>query len=340
MKKFIKIILILIGSILLISVAIFCYFFVGKAIIKDNIVWGVDFSQMQAESLKLDWREMYTAIIKDLGVKNIKIHTQWDWVEGKKDDYYFNDIDWQLTKARENNVKIIYVLGLKTGRWPECHAPDWINGLSEKDQKKQILEYIKKVVLRYKNNPEIAYWQIENEPLFKFGECPEWYYKNKDFLSQEVALVKLLDKSRKVIVSDSGEGSSWFGVAQIGDIVGTTIYRSAYAHISETSGFYMNYFFSPVFYGRKAFLINKIFGKKVICIELQTEPWSSRVFYDVPLEEQFKTMNLQKFQDNIKYAKDTGLDTFYLWGVEWWYWLKDKKSQPEIWEEAKIIFNN
>ena len=36
--------------------------------------------------------------------------------------------------------------------------------------------------------------------------------------------------------------------------------------------------------------------------------------------------------------KKTGLDTFYLWGVEWWYWMKTAQNQPAIWTEAKTLF--
>jgi len=27
-----------------------------------------------------------------------------------------------------------------------------------------------------------------------------------------------------------------------------------------------------------------------------------------------------------------------LWGGEWWYWMKEKQNQPEIWQEAKKLF--
>jgi hypothetical protein len=339
MHKIVKVFLLILVTIILISAGIFCYFFVGTTKVSSKITWGVDFSQMQAENLKLDWKETYLALIKDLGAKNIKIHTQWDWVEGKKGEYYFKDIDWQLKTAKENNVKIIYVLGLKTGRWPECHAPIWTTDLSLQDQQEELFEYIKEVVLRYKDAPEIAYWQVENEPFFVFGKCPAWYYNDGNFLKKEVELVKSLDHARQVIVSDSGEGSMWFDVAKVGDIVGTTLYRDAWAHISDNSGFYMHYLFTPVFYHRKELLINTFFKKKVICIELQAEPWVSKPFYKVSLEDQFKTMNLQKFKDNVEFAKATGLDTFYFWGAEWWYWLKTTQSQPDIWNEAKTLFN-
>lgn len=339
MKNIFKIILGFIAMLIAAAVIVFCYFFVGSAPKQENITWGVDFSQMQAQSLGLDWKETYSAIINDLGAKNIKLHTQWDWVEGRKDSYYFDDIDWQLAQADKNGVKIIYVVGVKSGRWPECHIPSWTSGLSEKKQKEEALKYIKEVVSRYKDSKAVVNWQVENEPLFNFGQCPPWYYDDGNFLREEVELVKSLDPSRQIIISDSGEQSSWFGVAKIGDIVGITMYRKVWAHITDRLGFNVDSFLSPVTYWRKALLIQKIFNKDVICIELQAEPWTSEPFYNVPLLEQEKTMNLNLFKQNVEYAKETGLDKFYFCGVEWWYWIKTTQNQPAIWDEVKDLFS-
>jgi hypothetical protein len=338
MKKKIKMIILFLIIIIALLIAVLCYFFVGWAPAAKNIIWGVNFSQMQAEQLKLNWKEAYLAIIDNLGAKNIKLHTQWDWVEGKKDDYFFEDIDWQIKKAEEKNVKIIYVVGMKTGRWPECHIPAWAKNISKEEQQIQVLEYIKQVVLRYKNSPAIAFWQVENEPLFPFGQCPSWYYDGGKFLKEEVKLVKSLDSTRQIIVSDSGEQSMWNKAAQIGDIVGTTMYRKAWMHITDEIGFRVDFLLTPVNYWRKAQIIKKIFGKDVICIELQAEPWTSEPFYNVSLQDQEKTMNLSLFKENIEYAKKTGLNKFYFWGTEWWYWLKTTQNKPEIWNEAKILF--
>lgn len=328
--------------ILVLLVILICYFFIGKAPEQKGITWGVDFSQSQAEYLKLDWKETYSAIINDLGVRNLKLHTNWDWVEGKKDDFYFNDIDWQIKQAEKKNVKIIYVLGLKTGRWPECHAPTWANNLSEKQEQAALLKYLKEVVQRYKNSKAIAYWQVENEPLFPFArlECPSWYYNNENFLKEEVALVKSLDPTRQIIISDSGEQSTWFDAAKIGDIVGITMYRNAWTNVANTFGFEVYSFLNPMTYWRKVQIIQQRYGKKVICIELQSEPWASKPIMEASLEEQFKSMNPQMFEENIAFAKQTGIDKFYLWGVEWWYWLKTKQNQPTIWNEAKAVFKN
>ena len=76
----------------------------------------------------------------------------------------------------------------------------------------------------------------------------------------------------------------------------------------------------------------------MIVVEFQAEPWGPKLLYDSPLEEQEKTMNLEQFKQNIEFAKKNGLDKFYLWGVEWMYWLKETQQKPEIWNEAKKLF--
>lgn len=315
--------------------AVIGYLFVGKAPLKEDITWGMNFSQMHAENLGLNWKEAYLALLDDLSVRNIKILTNWNFVEKKNGEYNFEDIDWQIKEAERRVAKVIYVVGMKTGRWPECHLPGWALSLSKEEQQKEILEYIKDTVLRYKDSKAITAWQAENEPLFRFGICP-WYDKN--FLVKEVELIKSLDKERPAIISDSGEYSLWFQAAKIGDIVGTTMYRKVWVHITEKLGFYSKLLFPPKSYWLKAKIVEKIFGKKVINIELQAEPWFKDIFEEVSLEEQEKTMNLEKFRENIEFAKKSGFDTFYLWGGEWMYWMKEKKGESEIWNEAKKLF--
>ena len=75
-------------------------------------------------------------------------------------------------------------------------------------------------------------------------------------------------------------------------------------------------------------------------VELQAEPWGPTLLYDSPMSEQQKTMNLDRFKSNIEFAKKTGLDTFYLWGGEWWYWMKTTQGHPEFWDYAKKLINN
>ena len=313
---------------------IFCYLFIGTPPQAKEISWGVNFSQKHAQNLGLDWKETYSALLDDLKVKNIKLITHWDLIELNEGKYYFEDLDWQIKKAEEKDARLLLVIGMKTGRWPECHIPEWAKNLNKEEQQKEILEMIEEVVLRYRDRASVGAWQVENEPFFPFGECP-WVDKN--FLKKEIDLVKSLDsQSRPIVISDSGEGSLWVNAAKLGDIVGTTLYKKVWF---RQLGNYIYYPFPPTFYWRKAQLIEKIFNKKVVVIELQAEPWGPKLLYESPLEEQEKTMNLERFKANIEFAKKTGLDEFYLWGGEWWYWLKEKQNKPEIWQEAKKLFN-
>lgn len=325
----------LLGFFIFLSVFI-SYFFIGQTKPAKEIIFGVNFSQKHAKNLGIDWKENYLALLEDLGVKNFKIAANWDLLEPEKDRYYFEDLDWQIKEAENKGAKILLVIGMKTPRWPECHIPEWAKNLSKSEQQKEILEIIEKIVKRYIGVTyanSIWAWQIENEPFFPFGECP---WVDKKFLEKEIELVKSLDlKNRPIIISDSGEGSFWIQAAKYGDIVGTTMYKRVWF---RQLGFYIHYPFPPIFYWRKAQIIKKLFNKEVICIELQAEPWGPALLYDSPLEEQEKTMNLEQFKFNIEFAKKTGLKEFYLWGAEWWYWMKVKQGQPEIWNKAKKLF--
>ncbi|MDP3052437.1 MAG: hypothetical protein Q8N22_00580, partial [bacterium] len=135
----------------LIVAGFFIYFFAGTAQQAKDIVWGVNFSQKHAELLKLDWRKAYSALLDDLKVKNLKLLVSWDWIENQKGKPYFDDLDWQIKQAADNQAKIILVIGMKTGRWPECHIPDWAKNLSREDLQNSVLGYLEEIVPRYKN---------------------------------------------------------------------------------------------------------------------------------------------------------------------------------------------
>ena len=232
---------------------------------------------------------------------------------------------------KKRGVEIILAMGRRLPRWPECHIPEWAKKISEKEQQEKILALITEIIRRHKNIEAIEYWQIENEPfLGTFGECPKL---DKNFLDREIALARLLD-NRKIIISESGEFSTWIGAARRTEVVGTTLYRKIYGKLG-----YVRYPIPPIFYYRKVNLIKELFNvEKIIVTELQAEPWGPKQNWDLPVEEQFKSMNLEEFKKVIDYTKQTGFSEAYLWGAEWWYWMKEKNNDNKIWEEAKTLF--
>jgi len=296
-------------------------------------IWGVSFSQKHSEDLGLDWRKNYLDLLEDLKIKHLRVITYWDLLENKNGNYFFNDLDWQIAEAEKRDVKIILIVGMKTGRWPECHLPDWAKKINKEEQQKEVLELIEKIVLRYKGSKAIEYWQIENEPLFKeFGTCP---WSDKNFLKKEVELVRRLDPGHPIILTASGEFSLWNEVGVLGDVIGFSLYKNVWV---DKFNLYFSYYLPPSFYFAKKEWNKIIFKKESFCTELQAEPWCRNLIYNCSLEEQSKTIDLKRFQNNVAFAKKIGTKRVYFWGAEWWYWMKTKQNQPQFWEEAKKVF--
>ena len=298
-------------------------------------IFGVSFSRLRAEEMGLNWRDAYLKILDDLKVKKIRLAVHWHDLEPAPRKYFFDDLDWQVKEAEKRDAKLILAIGQRVPGWPECHFPDWAKDLTDIDRETSVLTLLKKIVDRYKNYSVIEAWQVENEPFFKFfGLCPK---PDRNFLEQEVELVRTIDPYRPIIVSDSGELGDWFSVAKQADILGITIYRTVWSQYIKR---YFNYFLPPAFYQFKAYWVKKISGlEKVIVVEFQAEPWSPRgSLVNIPIEEQFKSMSFDHWQKNLIYAQQTGFSEIYLWGAEWWFWLKEKMTDDRFWQAAKNLF--
>lgn len=305
----------------------------------DVTIWGVTFSHTFGEYIGADWRELYIAILDDLKVRHIRIPVYWPVVEPTEGNFSFEDYDFIVHEAETRETKLILAIGKRVPRWPECHIPEWVSALSPEEQERALKKEIMAVVERYKYSEAVVAWQVENEPfLMLFGECSPLKISELD---EEIALVKLLDPLRPVIVTDSGELSVWLPAYKRADIFGTTMYRSVWSDkISPYIG-YFTYPLPPQFFWLKTNLSRIIFGeKRVIVSELQAEPWGPEFSRILTLSESetTETMSHTQFYDNIAYAREAGFPEVYLWGVEWWYAMKEQKGDPFYWEAARELF--
>lgn len=323
-------------AILFVIVGLSVYFNLTGPEPREDVDLGVTFSYRYAESLGLDWKDAYLSMLDDLGVRKLRIPVYWDLVESTHGSYDYSSVDWQLDEAEKRGVDVILSIGQRVPRWPECHIPGWVkeNG-TESYREAELLGFLKRTVMRYSDRKEIVTWQVENEPfLVFFGECPPL---RSEFLDEEVAFVHELDPSRPVMLTDSGELSAWLPAAKRADIFGTTMYRKIYK-----PGFgYFTYPLGPNFFRFKETFARLLSGQeRFVVIELQAEPWASGWVADVPIEEQFRTMNPDLLRQNVEYAKRVGFSEVYLWGVEWWYWLRETRALPETWDTARELFRN
>lgn len=332
MKKYWKVFLYSLIGVL--TVFVFTVFLLAQKAEPEQITYGMSFNTLYARELGLDWRQTYDAILDDLGVRHLRLAAHWPMVEPERNIYNFEELDYQIKKAREVGATVILAVGRRLPRWPECHVPQWAAELSQTERNSAQLKYMEQVVERYKNNPAVVLWQVENEPFleaFAFEHCGEL---DVEFLDKEIALVRKIDPSREILVTDSGNLGTWTGAYSRGDWFGTSVY----VHFWNPELGQFRTVLPPWAYRVKDNLMSVRYGEKPsVLIELSAEPWLLEPIVDVPLEVQFSRMNLEKFEDILEYAEATRFDTQYLWGAEWWYWLK-LQDRPEMWERGQLLF--
>ena len=301
----------------------------------EKIQYGMSFNTMYANELGLDWKETYDAIIDDLGVRHLRLAAHWPMVEPIDDVYNFEELDYQIKKAEEVGADVVFAVGRRLPRWPECHVPKWAADLTKEQQQQQILDYVTVVINRYKDSPAITYWQIENEPyleVFAKDHCGTF---DEDFFLKEVAYFRSLDDTRPFLITDSGNLGTWRGPYKHGDAFGTSVY--VYFWNPELGQF--KTVLPPWFYRVKANIMKLLYGKKeTMIIELSAEPWLLQPIVDTDIETQNSRMDIHKFENILQYAKDIHFEKQYLWGAEWWYWMK-RKGNAEMWNKGKELFS-
>lgn len=299
-----------------------------------EINYGMSFNTMYARELGLDWQETYNAILNNLGVRKLRLAAHWDMVEPVEGKYNFAELDYQLEKAEAVGAEVVLAVGRRLPRWPECHVPAWAAKIQLEKRNEAQLLYMTEVIERYKDNQAIKIWQVENEPFlqaFAFEQCGDL---DINFLEKEIALVRSLDPNKPILITDSGNLGTWAGAYQRGDIFGTSVY----VHFWNPELGQFRTFLPAWFYRAKENLMALLYGRRpAILIELSAEPWLVEPIAKVPLSVQFSRMDLDKFKDILAYAEDTRLENQYLWGAEWWYWLK-LKGHDEFWEFGKTLY--
>ncbi|MDD5438326.1 MAG: beta-galactosidase [Patescibacteria group bacterium] len=292
---------------------------------------GVTFSKPYAEELKLDPREVLLSTLDNLKVRHFRIPAYWNLVQPELNKWDYKWLDEELDTIASRQGSVTLAVGEKLPRWPECWIPDWAVNLPIEDRENAALQYMTQTVNRYKNHPAVKAWQVENEPSFPFGKCPE---AADGLFDKEVALVRSLD-SKPIATTDSGELSFW-RIGKKVDRLGISIYRV----VIGPTGIFRYWFVPPQFYLRKSQVLGPLLGIKNLYVsEFQMEPWTKRAtLLETPIDEQLQTFDLNQMKDNIKFAKNSGVSTIDYWGVEWWYWMMKTQNRPEFWETAKTIF--
>jgi hypothetical protein len=299
----------------------------------EPIRFGATFIPSYARFYDLDERETMAAMIDDLGLKRLRLVSYWDIGEPERGRYDFSELDWQFRMAEEKGVSVSLAIGLRQPRWPECHMPDWAEKLPKEVWAAELKDYMSQVILRYKDSPALESYQLENEFFLKvFGICPD---HSRDRLIDEFNLVKSLDPDTTLVVSMSNNAIGTPIGKPTPDQWAISVYKRVWDRTVTKR--YLEYPIPAWYYGFRAGFTELTRGHNSFIHELQAESWTPGDLgsKDTPLEEQYKSMNAERLHDRMEYGRATGMKKIDLWGVEWWYFLKEKKGDPGIWNAGR-----
>jgi len=293
--------------------------------------FGVTFSVPQCRNFKIDGKETLGWLINEAGFRRFRLMSYWDEHEKQPGKYDFALLDWQIARVREAGGVVTLCLGARQPRWPENHWPVWAWEATKLERTDALLRYIKTVVNRYKDEPCVVSYQLENEALLtSFGRRAE---VDRARLREEFALVKRLDPSRPIIMSTS---TSWgIPVRQpIPDIVGFSYYRVVHGKHGHSKAFHF-----PLMHRVRKLLIEQLLNRPVFIHELQCEPWGPKAIWNMDVAEQDKSMSPAIIARNIQLAQRVNAPPIDLWGGEWWYW-RERHGDDSIWQAVNRAIDN
>lgn len=298
---------------------------------------GATFSPDYARSFGLDPQSTMDAAIHDLGIKRFRLLSYWDDGEPSPGHYDFSDLDWEFKKADENGVQISLAIGLRQPRWPECHMPGWAQNQPENVWSQELKTYMGKVIDRYKNNPALISYQLENEYFLSvFGHCTDF---SRSRLVDEFNFVRSKDPNRQIIITRSNNAVPSWPIGQPrADENGASIYKRVWD--KTVTKRYFEYPIPAWFYAFLGGGEELTTGRNTFIHELQAEAWlpggSNYKMNDInSIPEQNKSLNAQTLGPRFDYGVATGMRTIDVWGIEWWYWRKEKAHDPSLWNVAK-----
>ena len=326
---------------------------------------GISFSPSRAGYRGLDYRSAFKRL-EAMHFRVIRLPSYWDQVD--KEGY--DQLDWLMSEAQRARQPIALTVGMKALGWPEFYVPTSVMDVTTLNQGQDVasdsslraatLAFVESTVLRYRDNPALVAWQIENEPFNRAG--PQRLWIDAKFLRAEITSVRQLDgRHRPLIVNafshvnlvfdqasarqgfdlrqllgfdaDSAESDS-LAVLNRGDVLGLDVYTAigyqflGQDHLSRADADW------PDRLARVRDLAKRQ-GKQAWITEAQAEPWeSTEDTYTDP-----KSTSPAAIRSVFENLKDAGYGTVLFWGSEYWLWRADN-GDPRWIDAIKAILRD
>ena len=334
--------------------------------------YGISYSFEQAGWYGLDPKENYTKLLDDFKFDWVRLPFFWDRsvigtgsMTGTKstksdDDMDLRDLKWAIEEAGKRNIRVIIALGAKTPYFPEYHWPKDIAAQIKFGERitinhpiaKDILAIDQKVVDALSVYDDIAYWQVENEPLV--GNVNKWKI-DPSLVAAEVEIVRKTDlKNRPIILNHAATGfydKSWKELLPIlkpGDVFAVNaFFKTKGTDLVSAKIFgreihilwpdhlawpvHSWWIFSPNYQAIKKTV--EANGNKLWILEMQSEPYIKKI---EQADDPFLTFTQQDIIAGNNFLKSFKVESIGLWGAHFWQY-KEKNGDNSWLNVVKSI---
>ena len=314
------------------------------------VALGTSFARWRAQALGLDYRAAFERICA-MRLALIRLSCSWREIA----QFGYGDLDWLLGEAERANQPVLLTVGMKALGWPEFYLPDDLQPGDEAVQRRAVA-HVRGVARRYRDNPMLMAWQIENEPFNRSG--PHALSIPRRVVRAEAQAVRALDRNRPLVVtsfahfdegldrSSSRDQSRWrrrlgltlpaereaLSILRPGDILGMDVYPSI--GWLDASGRERIARAAPdqVDAVARWHRVARGQGKRLWVTEAQAEPWEAR---RLTLAQPLSTKP-EAIAELVDRLVRVGVETILLWGSEYWLWRADN-GDPRWMDAVSLV---
>ena len=333
---------------------------------------GLSFRPPQVDALGLELRTSLRQLL-EYPFQLLRLGAYWRRLEPAPNQFLPGELDWQLEAAEASGKQVILCVGaVKCFGYPEFFVPPWrlprqiregvvVHTSDHAWLLEPALEFVTRIVERYRDCSAIVGWQIEHESVDTLGLEHSWRL-GRDFVSAEIAAVRGADPKRRPILLNGflpmsnlvaaqqwwrtrDQGDSLAVARRLADIVGIDYYPrhalfglggartvyldgSASATQRHTRRWAHGWVASPADEGGDR---ARRFQRRVMISEGQAEPWETATTPPSPTAAAGAASCLpehviENFNQCMAWAQADGVSLYaYLfWGAE--YWLRRQQS--------------
>jgi hypothetical protein len=313
-------------------------------------VLGTSFARWRAEALGLDYRAAFERICA-MRFGLVRLSASWREIT----QFGYGHLDWLLGEAERSRQPVLLTVGMKALGWPEFHLPEGMHPADLAVQRGAVA-HVRDVARRYRDNPTLTAWQIENEPFNRSGPNSLWI--PRPVVRAEAEAVRSVDRGRPQVVtgfahfdedldrSSSRDQSRWrrrlglilpaereaLSILRRGDVLGLDVYRSIgwrdASGRERTAQAAPDQLANVAFWQRTA----REQGKRFWVTEAQAEPWEARrQTHADPL-----SIRPEAIGELVNRLVGIGVETILLWGSEYWLWRADN-GDPRWMDAVSLV---